>query len=52
MDERLLCKEQILKSKKYKSRRDLLKVLLEDNQQYSHSEIEELLNSFMKKEVR
>lgn len=51
MGEKLLFKEQILKSKRYKARRDLLNVLLEDNKQYTHNEIQQLLDSFLKKEV-
>lgn len=52
MAENLLCKEQILKSKRYKARRDLLKVLLDNSRQYTHSEINELLESFLEKEVK
>jgi len=41
-------KRQILRSEKYGNRRDLLNVLLEGNQQYSHEEIAALIDGFMK----
>ena len=45
-------KQQILKSEKYSNRRDLLNVLLKDNQQYSHEEITALIDEFMKGKVK
>ncbi len=45
-------KEQILKSKKYANRKDILAVVLEDNKIYSHEEIEKEIEKFMKKEVK
>jgi hypothetical protein len=44
-------KEQLLKSKRYNERRDLLTVLLEDGRQYSHADVETLIDEFMKGEV-
>lgn len=45
-------KEQILKSKKYANRKDILAVILEENKIYSHEEIEKEIDKFMKKEVK
>lgn len=45
-------KEQILKSKKYATRRDLVNVLLEDGKNYSLKEVDKLIDSFMKREVK
>lgn len=45
-------KEQILKSKKYANRKDILAVVLEDDKIYSHEEIEKEIDKFMKKEVK
>lgn len=42
-------KNTILNSKKYAKRRDLLSVLLKDNQTYTTSQIEKLMVDFMKK---
>lgn len=40
-------KEQILKSKKYDNRCDILTVVLEENKSYTHSEIEEKIKIFL-----
>lgn len=45
-------KEQILKSKKYTNRKDILAIVLEDGKIYSHEEIEKEIDKFMKKEVK
>lgn len=45
-------KEQILSSKKYKKRRDLLGVLLEDKKEYSFDEVDKLIDDFMKRGVK
>lgn len=42
-------KSTILNSKKYAKRRDLLSVLLKDNQTYTTGQIEKLMTDFMKK---
>ena len=42
-------KQQILKSNRYQNRRDLLSVLLKDEQQYSHDEIDTIVDAFMTK---
>ncbi|EHJ27727.1 TPA: hypothetical protein ACMVTQ_003096 [Clostridioides difficile] len=41
-------KEQIVNSKKYINRKDLLNAILKENELYSFSEVEEIINSFMK----
>lgn len=41
-------KEQILSSKKYKSRRDALGVVLADGKTYTLEEVDSLLETFMK----
>jgi hypothetical protein len=45
-------KEQIVSSKKYAERRDLLNVLLTDDKSYAHAEVEKLIDEFMKKGVK
>ncbi|HCR2111363.1 TPA: hypothetical protein ONC98_003025 [Clostridioides difficile] len=41
-------KEQIVNSKKYVNRKDLLNAILEENELYSFLEVEEIINNFMK----
>lgn len=45
-------KEQILKSRRYEGRRDLLGVLLSDKKSYSCAEIEKILDDFLKGKVK
>ena len=44
-------KKQLLSSKKYNDRVDLLNVLLKDDVKYSHEEVEQLIDKFMKGKV-
>lgn len=44
-------KEQLLASKRYASRRDVISVLLEDGKTYTLAEAERLMNRFMKGKV-
>lgn len=44
-------KEEILKSDAYKKRADILGVLLEDEKEYSFSEVDKIIDNFMKKGV-
>ncbi|EHQ88285.1 hypothetical protein [Desulfosporosinus youngiae] len=44
-------KQQILQSKKY-PQKDVLNALLEDGQRYTQEEVLELLDNFLKKEVK
>ena len=50
-DEVLYSKEQIISSKKYSNRKDILNVLLKDDEEYSFSKIDEIIENFMNKEV-
>lgn len=45
-------KEQLLKSQRYRERRDLLTALLEDGKMYSHDDAERLIEEFMKGKVK
>ena len=45
-------KEQLLSSKKYNNRVDLLNILLESDVKYSHKEVEQLVEKFMKGKVK
>lgn len=44
-------KEQILKSKKFKNRVDLIKVILQDNKSYTLEEVQKEIDKFMKRRV-
>ncbi|QVY60933.1 hypothetical protein [Cytobacillus gottheilii] len=50
--EAVFSKEQILKAANYRERRDLLSVLLKDDQQYSLAEVDQTIEKFMKKRVK
>ncbi len=45
-------KDQLLTFAKYRERRDLLGVLLEDEQRYTYDEVDALMNDFMKGKVK
>lgn len=45
-------KQQILKSKKYLDKQDLINALLKDDTQYSISEVDALIDNFMKGAVK
>ena len=51
-DEILYSKEQIIASKKYSNRKDILNVLLKADEEYSFSRIDEIIEEFMNKEVQ
>ena len=51
-DEVLYSKEQTISSKKYSNRKDILNVLLKDDEEYSFSRIDEIIENFMNKEVQ
>lgn len=44
-------KEQIIESKKFKSRVDVLRVILDENKTYTIADVENELNKFMKGKV-
>ena len=52
MDDNKYSKQQILKSKKYSDKQDLINALLKDDTQYSITEVDELMNNFMKGVVK
>ena len=45
-------KEQLLESKKYAARRDLLGVLLENRKSYTEAQVTRKINEFMKGKVK
>ena len=51
-EETKFAKEQILKSKKYVNRRDLINALLINENSYTLLEVAELINKFMKGSVK
>ena len=48
----LFTKEQILVSKKYSNRRDVLGAILTDNKTYTLEQVDSLLEKFMKGKVK
>lgn len=51
-EETKFVKSQIISSDKYKNRADLLNVLLEDDKEYTLSEIEKKIEDFLSREVK
>lgn len=51
-EEILYSKEQIIASKKYSNRKDILNVLLQNDEEYSFTKIDEIIENFMNKEVQ
>lgn len=45
-------KQQLIESRKYANRRDLLKALLEDGKSYTIAEVDAAIEKFMKGKVR
>lgn len=50
--ENIFTKKQLILSKKYGDRKDLLNVILEDNKSYSIKEVDKLIDNFMKAKVK
>ncbi|MGP1488397.1 MAG: hypothetical protein ACTTIX_04280 [Peptoanaerobacter stomatis] len=44
-------KEQLIKSKKYEDKRDILNVILKNDELYSISKVDEMIEVFLKEEV-
>lgn len=42
-------KQQLLQSKRYSERRDLLTALLKDGKEYTHADVQALIDDFMMK---
>lgn len=51
LEELKFTKNQIVNSKKYKVRRDLIDALLDENKLYSFDEVDKLIKKFMKSKV-
>lgn len=45
-------KERILIFQRYANRRDLLSILLKDGQEYTHDQVQNLIDNFMKGKVK
>lgn len=45
-------KDQLLRSKKYAARRDLLGALLEDGKTYTAAQVDRKINQFLKRKVK
>lgn len=45
-------KERILTFQRYAKRRDLLSILLKDGQEYTHDQVQSLIENFMKGKVK
>lgn len=45
-------KEQLISSKKFMNNKDVLSALLEDDKKYSESEVNEIIENFMKGKVK
>lgn len=45
-------KERVLTFKRYADRRDLLSTLLKDGQEYTHDQVQNLIDNFMKGKVK
>ena len=45
-------KEQILTSKRFRHRRDMLAAILSDGEQYTLADVDELIEKYMKGEVK
>ncbi len=50
--EKTYTKEQIIRSKKYADRKDIVSILLDDNCVYSFKAVDELIERFMKGKVK
>jgi arginine repressor len=45
-------KKQLIQSARYRERRDLLTALLKDGKEYTHADVETLIDEFMKGKVK
>ena len=51
-EEKKFTKNSLVNSEKYKSKKILLKVLLEDEKKYSFKEVEKIIDDYLKKGVK
>ncbi|WP_462425754.1 hypothetical protein [Fusobacterium varium] len=52
VEEKKFTKNSLVNSEKYKSKKILLKVLLEDEKKYSFKEVEKIIDDYLKKGVK
>ena len=52
VEEKKFTKNSLVNSEKYKSKKILLKVLLEDKKKYSFKEVEKIIDDYLKKGVK
>lgn len=50
--EKTFCKRAIIRSKQFNENKNLLNCLLDDNKRYTIKQVENLINSFLTKEVK
>lgn len=50
--EKKFTKNSLINSEKYKSKKDLLKVLLKDDGKYSFEEIKKIIEEYLKRKVK
>lgn len=50
--EHTFSKEQILSSKRFRHRRDMLTAILDDGEQYTLADVDELIEKYMKGKVK
>lgn len=50
--EKTFCKRAIIRSKQFNENKNLLNCLLDDNKKYTIKQVENLINSFLTKEVK
>lgn len=52
LDGQKFCKEQLLISARYRNRRDLVSALLDDGKSYTVAEVDQMIEKFMKGQVK
>lgn len=51
-EEKKFTKNSLVNSKKYKSKKVLLQVLLKDDEKYSFKEVEKIMDEYLKRKVK
>lgn len=52
IDEEMFTKDQILSSARYAEKRDIIRAVLEENKQYDLSEVDQIIENYMKGKVK
>lgn len=52
IDEERFTKDQILSSARYAGKRDIIRAVLEENKQYDLSEVDQIIENYMKGKVK